>query len=165
MLAFRILGPSEVLDHERPVPLGGPKQRALLTTLLLRRGGSGLERSLDRSALGRAPSGDDGQDAAGIRFASAEGAGDDVLLTRGGGYLLAAPPDQVDAGRFEAIPADARRALAVGDASGARKLLAEALGLWRGEPLADLGYEPFAQREIARLEEAAAGRPRGPNRR
>ena len=75
-------------------------------------------------------------------------------MTRGGGYLLTAAPEQIDAERFEAIAADARRALAAGDASGARKLLGEALGLWRGEPLADLAYEPFAQREIARLEEA-----------
>jgi hypothetical protein len=38
VLAFRILGPLEVVDHERPVSLGGPKQRALLAILLLRRG-------------------------------------------------------------------------------------------------------------------------------
>ena len=30
-----------------------------------------------------------------------------------------------------------------------RELLGSALGLWRGEPLADLAYEPFAQGEIA----------------
>ena len=29
----------------------------------------------------------------------------------------------------------------------------EALALWRGPPLADFAYEPFAQAEIARLEE------------
>ena len=29
----------------------------------------------------------------------------------------------------------------------------EALAIWRGPPLADLAYEPFAQTEIARLEE------------
>ena len=28
-----------------------------------------------------------------------------------------------------------------------------ALSLWRGAPLADLAYEPFAQAEIARLED------------
>ena len=38
MLAFGILGPLEVVDQERPVVLGGPKQRALLAILLLRRG-------------------------------------------------------------------------------------------------------------------------------
>ena len=80
--------------------------------------------------------------------------GDDVLLTRGGGYLLAAAPGQVDAERFDVMAADGRRALADGDAARARELLDGALGLWRGEPLADLAYEPFAQREIARLNEA-----------
>ena len=80
--------------------------------------------------------------------------GDEVLLTRGGGYLLVAAPGQVDADRFEAMAADARRALADGDASRAREMLDAALGLWRGEPLADLAYEPFAAGEIARLDEA-----------
>ena len=37
--------------------------------------------------------------------------------------------------------------------SAAAQKLREALALWRGPPLADLAYEPFAQAEIARLEE------------
>src|SRR6185295_10288668 len=32
-------------------------------------------------------------------------------------------------------------------------LLREALALWRGPPLAEFAYEPWAQAEIARLEE------------
>ena len=32
-------------------------------------------------------------------------------------------------------------------------ILAEALGLWRGPPLADFTYEPFAQRAITALSE------------
>ena len=32
-------------------------------------------------------------------------------------------------------------------------MLREALGLWRGTPLADLAYEPFARAAIERLEE------------
>src|SRR6266511_3998929 len=35
MLEFRFLGPLEVLDGGRVVPLGGPKQRATLAILLL----------------------------------------------------------------------------------------------------------------------------------
>ena len=50
-----------------------------------------------------------------------------------------------------------------------RRSCAQALALWRGPPLADLAYEPFAQTEIARLEElrwrgaraADRRRPRG----
>ena len=41
-----------------------------------------------------------------------------------------------------------------GDAARARERLCTALGLWRGEPLADFAYEPFAQGEIERLREA-----------
>ena len=35
--------------------------------------------------------------------------------------------------------------------------LGAALGLWRGAPLADFAYEPFAQIAIARLEEVRLG--------
>ena len=40
-----------------------------------------------------------------------------------------------------------------GDAAAARRLLDDALALWRGPALADVGFESFAQAEIARLEE------------
>ena len=38
MTLFRILGPLEVQDEGRLVPLGGTKQRAVLAILLLNRG-------------------------------------------------------------------------------------------------------------------------------
>ena len=34
-MEFRILGPLEVVDRGKPVPVGGPKPRALLAVLLL----------------------------------------------------------------------------------------------------------------------------------
>jgi YVTN family beta-propeller protein len=154
MLAFRMLGPLEVVDAERPVALGGPKQRALLAILLLGRGEVISSDRLIDQLWGERPPATAAKTLQGYVSHLRKALGDEVLLTRGGGYLLTTAPEQVDAERFETIVADARRALAVGDASGARRLLGEALGLWRGEPLADLGYEPFAQSEIARLEEA-----------
>jgi YVTN family beta-propeller protein len=154
VLAFRILGPLEVVDEGRPVSLGGLKQRALLAILLLRRGEVvSSDRVIDQLWDERPPA-TAAKTLHGYVSHLRKALGDDVLLTRGGGYLLAAAPDQVDAERFEAIAADARRALSVDDAAGARVLLEEALGLWRGEPLADLAYEPFAQGAIARLEDA-----------
>ena len=39
------------------------------------------------------------------------------------------------------------------DPEASAETLRQALGLWRGSPLSDLAYEPFAQAEIARLEE------------
>ena len=154
VLAFRILGPLEVVDEGRPVSLGGPKQRALLAILLLGRGAMVPSDRLIDQLWDERPPATAAKTLHGYVSHLRKALGDEVLLTRGGGYLLDAAPDQVDAERFEAIAADARRALSAGDAAGARALLDEALGLWRGEPLADLAYEPFAQGAIARLEEA-----------
>jgi YVTN family beta-propeller protein len=154
VLAFRILGPFEVVDQERPVRLGGPKQRALLAIVLLRRGEAVPSDRLIDQLWGERPPATAAKTLQGYVSHLRKALGNEVLLTRGGGYLLAASPGQVDAERFEALVADGRRALADGDAERARELLDAALGLWRGEPLADLAYEPFAQDEIARLEEA-----------
>jgi YVTN family beta-propeller protein len=154
VLVFRILGPLEVVDDGRPISLGGPKQRGVLAILLLHRGEVVSSDRLVDQLWGERPPATAAKTLQGYVSHLRKALGDEFLLTRGGGYLFAAAPEQVDAERFEAIAADARQALAAGDASGARKLLDEALGLWRGEPLADLGYEPFAQREIARLQEA-----------
>ena len=75
------------------------------------------------------------------------------LVTRPPGYLFRAVPDEVDLSRFERLLAQGRQALADGAAAEAADTLAEALALWRGPALADFRYEPFAQAEIARLEE------------
>ena len=80
--------------------------------------------------------------------------GASVIVTEGRGYRLAVEPEQVDVGKFELLSAAGRRALASGDAGRAREQLSSALGLWRGEPLADVAYEPFAQNAISRLREA-----------
>ena len=134
--------------------LGGPKQRALLAILLLRRGEVVSSDRLIDQLWGEQPPVTAAKTLQGYVSHLRKALGDDVLLTRGGGYLLVAASGQVDVERFEAMAADARRALADGDAARAHEVLDAALGLWRGEPLADLAYEPFAQREIARLEDA-----------
>jgi len=43
--------------------------------------------------------------------------------------------------------------LAAGQAEHAAAVLRQALALWLGPPLAELAFEPFAQAEIARLQE------------
>ena len=67
--------------------------------------------------------------------------------------MLRVPPDKLDAHRFEALLEQGRRELANGEAERASLTLRDALALWRGHALADLAFEPFAQTEIARLEE------------
>jgi YVTN family beta-propeller protein len=154
VLEFRILGPFEVVEQQRPVVLGGPRQRALLAILLFRRGEVVSSDRLIDQLWGESPPATAAKTLQVYVSHLRKALGNEVLLTRSGGYLLAAAPGQVDAERFEAMVADARQGLADGDAAGARELLGSALALWRGEALADLAYEPFAQGEIARLEEA-----------
>jgi DNA-binding SARP family transcriptional activator len=79
--------------------------------------------------------------------------GDGRLITQGRGYLLQIEPGQTDVDGFEALVAEGRRALGLGDGRAAGERFREALALWRGAPLADFAYDSFAQEVIARLEE------------
>ena len=81
----------------------------------------------------------------------------DIVTTTPAGYRLQVRPGELDAERFERLVEDGRRALTAGRPSRRRTILREALALWRGPPLADLAFEPFAQPEIARLEEQRLG--------
>lgn len=74
-------------------------------------------------------------------------------MTRGSGYEIRIEPDQLDLGRFERRVEEARAAREASDPATASARLREALDLWRGPPLADFAYEPFAQPAIGRLEE------------
>ena len=75
------------------------------------------------------------------------------LQTVKGGYLLAVAPGELDADAFHAAVHAGSRALAAGRPTDAVELLTEALGLWRGPPLAEVAFDDFAQGEIRRLDE------------
>jgi ABC-type transport system substrate-binding protein/DNA-binding SARP family transcriptional activator len=62
-----------------------------------------------------------------------------LVSTPGGGYRLDLPPMAVDAMQFESGVTRGRAALEAGDASTAAATLGDALGLWRGDVLSDLG--------------------------
>ena len=88
------------------------------------------------------------------RLAPSPGAGRGGDRLAGGRVRAAARrPDAVDAQRFERLAAEGRDALARGEHAAASRLLADALGLWRGPALQDVRYEPFATGEAERLEE------------
>ena len=69
------------------------------------------------------------------------------------GYKLMVAADALDTRRFEALAERGRTALLAGDAAGARELLEEALGLWRGAALLEFSHLDFAWGYAARLEE------------
>ena len=75
------------------------------------------------------------------------------IETRPPGYRILVPPDGLDLAIFERRAEAAGSALAAGDAATAVRLYREALGVWRGEPLADLAFEPFARPVVERLSE------------
>jgi predicted ATPase/class 3 adenylate cyclase/DNA-binding SARP family transcriptional activator len=159
-MEFRILGPLEVLERDRPVPLGGARQRALLALLLIRANEVvSNDRLLDELwGETRSESSANALQAAVSRLRRAlqtagNGESSAGLRTRAPGYVLDVAPEAIDAARFERLAAEGRQALAAGEAAKASTLLAEALGLWRGPALAEFTYEPFAQEAIARLEE------------
>jgi YVTN family beta-propeller protein len=154
VVEIRILGPLEVVEDGRPVVVGAPKVRVLLAVLLLHRGEVVSTDRLIDALWGQRASPTATKTVQVYVSNLRKALGDGLLVTEGRGYVLQAEPGQVDVDRFDAFAAEGRRALEHGDASTAAAVLTEALGVWRGPVLADFAYEPFAQSEIARLEEA-----------
>jgi predicted ATPase/DNA-binding SARP family transcriptional activator len=138
---FRLLGPLEVFKDGAPVPLGGVQQRALLALLLLAPNEAvPRERVVDVLWRERPP-------ASAINSVQVQVhglrrlLGPDRIETRGSAYLLHADPGEVDVLRFRGAMEEGRGALAALDPASALRRLEGALGLWRGEPLADLPGE------------------------
>ena len=136
---FGILGPVEALRDGARLPLGGPRQRAVLVRLLLDPGQVIPADVLVTDVW-------DGDPPATARktlqkyVSELRGSlGPTALRTTGRGYAVDVDPPSVDAHRFEQL-------LAADDWAGA-------LALWRGEPLADLPDVLFVVAERARLSE------------
>ncbi|WP_433217406.1 BTAD domain-containing putative transcriptional regulator [Dactylosporangium sp. CS-047395] len=149
----RILGPLEVLSPAGDqIDLGTPKQRAVVALLATRPGRvvpvqtlvdelwaeepperaiASLQAYVSRIRRALEPG----------RAARDRAA---VLVSRAPGYLLDLPPAAVDATRLAA---------AVEGPSTDPATFTEALALWRGDPLPELGDSALAQAERARLQE------------
>jgi DNA-binding SARP family transcriptional activator len=153
---YRILGGLDVHDAGRPIAVQGPRRRALLVHLLVNANEVvPVERLLEDLWGAEQPA--SGISALRVRVSqlrkAIEDGGEAVILTRPPGYVLHVAPDELDALRFERLLAEGRKALAAGRAELAAATLRDALALWRGPALADVAYEPWAQADIARLEE------------
>ena len=112
---FRILGPLEVDDRGRRLPLRGPRQRALLASLLLAR----AARSSPRTACSTRSGAASRRRAAAPRCAygsrscarrSPRPGARPTLTTRSPGYVLEVDAGQVDALRFERLLGEGRAA-------------------------------------------------------
>ena len=138
-MEFRILGPLEVVEDGQALDLGGQKQRALLAVLLLHRG---EVVSVDRLIEALWPERPPATAAKALQVHVSQlrkSLGKARLTTKAPGYQLRVEPDELDIERCRRLVEEGRPR--------------EALALWRGSPLSEFAYEPFAHAEIARLEE------------
>ena len=142
-----MLGPLEVLEEGRSIPLPGPKARAVLVLLLL---DANRVVPLDRLVDGlwhEAPPETATKTLQVYVSQLRKVLGAERIQTHARGYSVAAGPDELDTARFERLAGESR--------------FDEALAVWRGPALADFREERFARDAAARLEELRLGAEEG----
>jgi WD40 repeat protein/DNA-binding SARP family transcriptional activator/class 3 adenylate cyclase len=151
-MRFGVLGPLEVDAGGGPIPLGGPKQRAVLAHLILRANELVPAEMLVDEIWADGPP----EKARNViqTYVShlRKALGRDRIQSQAPGYRLRLDPSELDATRFHALMRDAEKALSV-DPSIAVSTLDDALSLWRGPALADLADQSSLLAEAARLDE------------
>ncbi len=151
----RILGPLEIENAHGAIDLGSPKQRAVFALLLLNANSIvSSDRIIDEVWGDEAPK----TAAHSIQIYVSElrkalKSTDLTIDTRSPGYILHAPPDAVDASRFEGLILNG---LNESDPSVAGESLLLAMQMWRGDPLSDFAYDEFTQISIRHLLELHA---------
>ncbi|MEO3795386.1 alpha/beta fold hydrolase [Nonomuraea sp. B10E15] len=156
-MKFNILGPIEVGAERAWLELGGMRTRAVLGLLLVN---AGQVVPADRFAEELWPRLEVDRAIANLHVRVSElrrrlriAGMAEGLVTRPPGYQLELGGHELDSVRFERLLEQAVSALDVNDAMTARLRAVEALALWRGPVLADLGDLPFVASEGSRLEE------------
>jgi len=152
-LRLELLGQVRAWRGDRELDLGRPKQRALLAVLLLRR-----DELVSRDVIVDQIWGDDPPASAanlvhtyvsGLRKALAA-ENDQPLVAGGSGYRLAAGRTYLDLVAFDEAVGEARRLRAEGALTAAAEAYADALRLWRGDPLGGVSGA-FVERERRNL--------------
>ncbi|MEV6393653.1 BTAD domain-containing putative transcriptional regulator [Streptomyces sp. NPDC051907] len=151
-LRFSVLGPVRAWRGGEPLPSGSPQQRALLAALLLRDGRTATASELIDAIWGEDPP---SQALAAVRtYASRlrKVLTLQALVSESGGYAIRVRRDALDLSVAQELAAEAEKSRAAGDRCQARALVDKSLGLWDGEPLANVPG-PYAENQRARLEE------------
>lgn len=131
-MEFLILGPVDVLDGGRAVPLPAGKPLALLRALLLNRNRVVSADDLIDELWGEAPPETAMKALQGHISQLRKALGADRVTTKAPGYLLRVEDGELDLDRFEQLVREGRERLAAGDARAASRELESALALWRG---------------------------------
>src|SRR5213596_2878344 len=127
-MEFRILGPLEVVEDGRQVPLDRRRLRALLAFLLLHANEPVSSDRLIYEVWGHDPPKTAGASLQNYISRLRKVIGADAIASQPRGYVLRVDPERFDLARFERLTAEARGAE---PRERAEKLRA-ALALWRG---------------------------------
>jgi DNA-binding SARP family transcriptional activator/class 3 adenylate cyclase len=157
-LEIRLLGSIEASRGGAPVRLSAAKHRMILAALALRRGEVLSSDELIDTLWGDRPPATAAKALQVYvselrKLVEPDPPSPRFIVSQPPGYRLMAPPDAIDLHRFERLWEAGRDALIAGRAEEGRRLLAQALALWRGAPLVDFRYENAFSTDIGRLEE------------
>jgi SARP family transcriptional regulator, regulator of embCAB operon len=154
VLEFGVLGPLQMTADGAALPLGTPKQRAVLALLVMSRNRAVASDSLVTAAWEQFPPTEPKASLHSYvsnlrRLITSTGLdGKTVLASAPPGYRLSVPDTACDIGRFVTHRAAGVQAAAAGQFEQASQHLQLALGQWRGRVLEDLRdfefVEPFA---------------------
>jgi len=161
-LEIKLLGAVEACEDGIPLPLGGPRQRAVFADLALHAGQLVAADRLIDDLWGEQPPASAKHTLETYisrlrHLLNASGLAGPPLVTRAGGYLLEMAPECVDACQFRDLATRGSVARDQGDAAAAVTLLSSAVQLWRGPALADVLDAPFAVLAAQRLQEERLG--------
>jgi len=129
---FQVLGPVEVLDGGRAVPLPAGKSLTLLRVLLLNRNSVVSTEALIDELWGEDPPETATKALQGHISQLRKILGADRVITQAPGYSLRVGEGELDLDLFQQLVGKGRERLAAGDAKGASRDLEDALALWRG---------------------------------
>ncbi|MEU6820426.1 BTAD domain-containing putative transcriptional regulator [Streptomyces atriruber] len=149
---FSVLGPVRAWHGPEQLNTGSPQQRALLAALLLRDGRTATASELIDALWGEEPP---SQALAAVRtYASRlrKVLPPGALVSESGGYAVQLADGALDLALAEDLWSAAEKARSTGDLCQARTLVNKALGLWDGEPLANVPG-PYADTQRTRLDE------------
>lgn len=159
-MRFEILGPMRVQVGDRPLPLPGELERALLATLLLSPNQTvSTGRLVEVLWDGAAQRNTRGQLQSCVsrlrKRLAAGGIAGDVITTDPDGYRVRVEPDTLDVLEFRTVVAQARAAARNGRTDAARDSYRSALNLWRGPALGSIRSEALGHATAALEEEHA----------
>jgi len=151
---FGLLGPLVVRAGGVPVVVSASKQRVLLAALLLRANQVVAAGELAEAVWEGSP-----PETARVTLQNyvkrlrqlLGAAGYERIVTRPAGYVIEVGPGELDVARFTELRAGGLAAARAGAWERAVAQLGAALGLWRGQPLADVPSQVLAVAEVPRL--------------